>query len=711
MRPYRLALTLAFLFAAALPARATDDPSLKLVPADVSFYSSSLHLGEQMDLFLKSNAYARLRAVPALKVAAEHLHEHVNEPGNPLGPVVQFFHDPANHELIELLHDLPRQEIFVYGGANWARLLPVLLDANWAQQLAPLKALIAGKDPSKSQLRAILHVLNASADKLAIPDLVIGFKLSKADPAVAQIKRLEGLLAHLATQVAQLKGRVKRVQVGGADALTLTLDGSQIPLDSIPWTDIEEQEGEFQKVRLRVKTLTLTISLLVKDDYLLLTVGPHAGVAEAFGRGPALASRPELAPLAKFADRKLIAVGYVSQVFAAGSATNGENVLGVLDTIKDGLDKLPIPEARREAIDKDLKQLVKDATASLPKPGAALSFSFLTARGQEGYSYDYGITPGAVAPKPLTILDHFGGSPLIAIAGQVNDPTIGYRALVKFLTVVYGHLDAVAKEMVPEQVYQQSKQGVDMVLPFLKKFDEITGTMFLPALGAGEAALVLDAKWTSKQWYKDLDQHGKALPMLEVGIVRTVQDSAKLVKAFQAYRDLVNEVLTKAKEFGASRTGRWVAEAGGEKDRRRDGLLLAAAASWSGQAGAAELRAIGKSASGHLGGETQRAAVDSDTAEDRWRAAHGQTAGGVGGISGLGRTGGCGSAVGRAASPAGGAGAGAGQRSARGDAEGDSRPGGDAVRRARLPAQVHQRDYREGRMTVTHSELVIRDLK
>jgi hypothetical protein len=463
---------------------------------------------------------------------------------------MQLLKDPANQELVEVLRDLPRQDMFVYGGAGWTDLVPLLQQLNTAQRFAPLQALLAGQDPGKSQARAILHSLNATADKLRMPELVFGFKLSKAAPASAQIKRLEDHLTQLIARVPELKGRLKRTQVAGADALTFTLDGSLVPVESIPWSEIEETEGEYQKLRLRLKAMTLAVTVLVKNDYLLLTVGPHAGVAERFGNGPALASRPELAPLAKFADRKLLAVGYGSQVLAASLATTADDITNLLDMAKTGLDKLPIPEKRREAIDKDLKQMAQAMLAGLAKPGAGLAFTFLSDRGQETYSYDYGSNPHAVTPKPLTIIDHLGGSPLIAVAGAIGDPTPGYRELVKWIKVIYGHAEAMAKEMFPDH-WQQAEQGLGMVLPFLKKFDEITGTQFLPALGDGEAALVIDAKWTSKQWFKGFDQGGKDLPLLEMGFVRTVKDSAKLLTALGAYRELASDVLAKAKEFGA----------------------------------------------------------------------------------------------------------------------------------------------------------------
>ena len=328
-----------------------------------------------------------------------------------------------------------------------------------------------------------------------------------------------------------------------------------VPLDQIPWKDMEEHEGQFQKLRMRLKTLTLTVSLLVKDNYLLLTVGPHAGVAETLGQGPGLETRPEMAPVVRFADRHPVAISYISKALAVGSSTTGENMLGMLDTVKDGLDKVGLTEKRREAIDKDLKRLVNEVIAALPKPGATVAVSFLSDRGQESYVYNYGTSPDAVTPKPLTILSHLGGAPLIALAGQVNDPTPGYRYVAGWIKTIYGHIDGAAKEILEqrglEDQYKKFQEGMEQVLPFLRKFDDITGNQFMPALGEGETAFVIDGKWTSKNWFEGFDQNGKDLPLLEIGIVRTVKDSAKLLKSFQAYRELINEVMAKARQFGA----------------------------------------------------------------------------------------------------------------------------------------------------------------
>ena len=73
--------------------------------------------------------------------------------------------------------------------------------------------------------------------------------------------------------------------------------------------------------------------------------------------------------------------------------------------------------------------------------------------------------------------------------------------------------------------------------------------MLLPALADGQAGFVLDAKWTSKQWHPAIPPSEKALPMLEMGILVGVSDSALLEKAMKSYRKIVEEGIAKAREL------------------------------------------------------------------------------------------------------------------------------------------------------------------
>lgn len=530
--------------------RAADPvPSLATVPDDVAFYSASLRMGEQFEKFLKSKAFATLRDLPAVKHAMQHLHEEMNKEGSPLAHFAKMAHDPANKELMELVHDAFRTEFFVFGGSNWASFTKLAMQINSSNQLAPALAAIQGQTTQLSQFHAILKALNAAGDNLQLPDTVIGFRTSKSEVASKQIQRLEQTLQK-ALAKSPLNGRLKRAQVAGADALTLEVDGSMVPWDKVT-ADLDEESAEQMKTLVpKLKAMKLQACLFVKGNYLVLGFGPALSAANSLGKGAALATRPELKPLAKFADKPLIGVSYVSAALAAAAATTPEDVEGMVAYAKEALANAPFGDERKKAIEKDLRQLAKEIASTIKKPGAVFGCSFLTPRGQESYAYDFGPAPD-VADKTLTVAEHVGGSPLIALMGVAGDPAPGYQWAVRWLKVLYGHGGAIVKEMFGDDAYAQMQGGMDMVRPFLERFDTITSKTLLPAVGGGELAAVIDNKWSSANWYKDLDQGGQALPMLEIGFVRTVQNSAQVMQALHDYRELLNDVLAKAREFGA----------------------------------------------------------------------------------------------------------------------------------------------------------------
>jgi hypothetical protein len=546
--PIRLfVIALAFGTGLAQPAAAADPvtPSLALVPSDVAFYSTSLRLGEQWDKFARSKAFAKLRDLPAVKAALKQAHDEIDKPGNPFHDIMRVLHDPANHDLMHVIHDAFRQEVFIYGGANWVGFVQVAMEINGSTNLAPALAGLRGEDPQRAQLRNLVEVLQDAGDKLQVPETVIGFRIAKSEPVMVQIKRLEEIL-NKATADGPFKGRVKRERVAGVEALTVSLDGSMIPWDEIP-----NRDEDLDKLFAMLKKLTLKACLLVKGDYLLVAFGPTSAVVESFGGGgPALATRAELAPLAKHAAQPVIAIDYTSAALAAAAATNAEDITGLADMAKEGLESTPLSKDLREAIVKDVRQLTKEVAAALPKPAAKFSCSFSTARGQETFAYEYGDAPAA-APQKLKLAEHVGGSPLFAFVSVAGDHLPDYKAMVRWLKVFYGHADAAIQETLGEDSHKQFRAGMDMVRPLLERLDSIVSTQLLPAVGEGERALVIDGKWSSKNWFLGADQGGESLPMIELGAVRTLKNAEQFQKSLGELRQWANDVLAKARENGA----------------------------------------------------------------------------------------------------------------------------------------------------------------
>jgi len=531
------------------------DSSLNKVPADVAVYGSALRLSEQFDLFVRSKAYEKLSALPAVRAALAHVHDELHKADNPLHKVMDFLHAPENAELRQVVHGLLRREVFAYSGEDAVKFLALAGQVNFAVQFAPLTARLKGegdKPQEAMQLEALLDTLKENLDELVVPDMVIGFRVDDPQAVLTQIGRLETLLKQvLADAPPPLRNRLKRSKSGSASTLAYALDGTLVPWDQIPWDRYDLDADDYEELITKLKGMTVTVAVTVKDDYLLVTVGGNTKGVERFGAGAALSSRPEFVPLAKFADRRLTSISYSSEKLSAAMATNADDLKELVEQGKQGLEAARLSDKLREAIGKDLEKFAKEAAAYLPKPAATMSFAFLTDRGDEGYSYVFDASP-AVTPGPLTLLHHTGGAPILAAASRGMDVTPRYKGLVKWLTIFYGHGLAAAEELAPEGVVEQIKASMQQVIPFLERFDTITGTQLLPALADGQSAFVIDGKWKSKRWFPELDQKGKDLPMPEIGLVLGVSDAELLVKAFKGYRELVNDVLNVARGFGAN---------------------------------------------------------------------------------------------------------------------------------------------------------------
>jgi hypothetical protein len=526
--------------------------SLALVPADAAFYNAMLRNREQVQIIAHSKAWARLRELPAFQLAWKQVQDQYNQDEGKLAVLRKLYEQPENRDLVAMLRDAVANEVFFYGASSCSDFTELALQSYGAIRYGPLLAPLEGKtgNPGKLQARAVLRILAAEPDRIKVPDLVIGFKVSDTRRAEAQIKRLEGLLKGLAEeQVPQLKGRVKRARVGESSFLTLNLDGSLVPWDEVPIKEVEDKEGEFDPLIKKLKESTLVISLGVRGNYLLLSVGPSTEALAGLGKGPLLAERPELRPLDKFATRRLTGISYVSKAFMAKVSTTREDLEGLVSLARAGLEKADLPEEKRKQIEKDVAAFAKDLERTLPEPGAQVGFNFLTERGYEGYTYDYARHPRLDGSKPLTILSHLGGTPVLAGATRVKRTGRVYQTIAKWVKVAHGHADDILKEKLPEEQRKKYEEISKAFLPFVRQADQVTAKLLVPSLADGQMALVLDARWASKQWHKNLPETDRALPLPEIALVLGMSNAGQFRKALEEYRAIANDAIAKAREL------------------------------------------------------------------------------------------------------------------------------------------------------------------
>lgn len=523
------------------------DSALKLVPADATFFSSWLRNREQLEIVARSKAWAKLSSLPAAQMAQKAVTDQLLKADGPLAPVVQFFKTPENWQLLELAGEMFAEEVFLAGGANFpdfVDLLAELQGANYGGQIAAAVAGLQGVNRFDVQREMLVQTLKENLKKLQAPELLLGFRVRDSKRAEAQIRRLE----ELARGVPQLKERLQRTRFGGGEFVTLTLEGTMIPWDLVPIRDLEQQPGELDDLVKHLKAQRLIVSVGVRDGYLLVSLGPTNHILARFGQDKRLVERPEFQKLAPHVDKRLTSISYTSQTLAEKGANTPEDIDEMMEWLSSLIPFDQFTAAQQARLKKDLADLAADVKKFMPRPGPSLGFTFLTPRGQEGYAYDWSSTPGAVPAKPLTILQHLGGNPILAVAGRNTGGLESYQLFVKWLKVAHGHFEDLFLPQLGD-VKDQYQAIFKEFLPLVQRLDQITATMFLPALADGQSAFVLDAKWTSKQWLQALPATDKPMPMLEAAVVLGVSDAALLQKACTQYRETVNTAIAKIRQL------------------------------------------------------------------------------------------------------------------------------------------------------------------
>jgi hypothetical protein len=442
-------------------------------------------------------------------------------------------------------------EVFCYGADNTARFLELMTVINGANQMGTFMAAVQqaqAADRAKIQAQAVLRALNERTDLIQIPDMVIGFKLGKPEVATAQLKRLDDFLTKFLKQVPPpIAQRYKKGS--GATMFTITLDGALVPWDKVSLKQFEDKEGEFDNLLEKLKKLTLTVSLGVRDDYLLISVGESTAFLSKLGNGPLLGDRPEFKPLQKYAGERLTGISYASKELRSHGGMTKRDIDTMAAEAKKYLEKSEIPPPIRERLTKDLGDLARDFKSFIHEQGAQLSFSFLNGHGQESFSYDWSAHPGVDGSRPLTLLHHLGGSPLLAILGRSKYQPENYQMLVKWIKHLNGYVEDFVVPQLNEAQKGQYEQVMKMFQPLLERLDKATGTMLLPALKDGQTAFVLDAKSESKQWHPMMPASDKPLPLLELALVFGVSDAELLKKAMSEYRAIVNEAISKLRDL------------------------------------------------------------------------------------------------------------------------------------------------------------------
>jgi hypothetical protein len=507
---------------------------------------------EQIEAILHRKAWARLMAAPFVQTGRQMLEKTWNDRSGPLAAVREWYQQPDNAALVRLLGELCEDEIFTYSGKNTAEFILLAQELNGANQFAPLIALAkqgpqANINDPAMRAKVILQALAESADKIRMPDCVIGFRLSRTKPADVsrRLKALDKGYAELVKAVPDIPQflNLKKGKIHGADVHMLVLEGRNVPWDNLPLRQFEDQPGQFDKLFKRLKEAKVTLAVTVRGNYVLLGLGEGTAGLESVGEGlpDRLSARSELAPLAKASGRRLTTISYTSKAYQT-AVTGGHYIEGLATYAGELLKDSSLSAEQKAKLEKGLKDLAADARRLASEPGAQLAYSFLTEDGSEGYAYDWTKYPTRASPQPLTLLRHVGGRPVAFALSREGGGGKSYGLLARAVRLGHQALEDLALPQLPDEARDLYRQFMMHARPLFGRLDKATGKMLLPSLD-GQGGFVLDARLTSKQWHQAMPASETPLPLPEPAVVVGVRDRALFLKACREYRAVFDGLL------------------------------------------------------------------------------------------------------------------------------------------------------------------------
>jgi hypothetical protein len=523
--------------------------SLRMVPADAAYYSATLRLKEQFETFRKSNAYEGLMEIQMVQFVKGQIQFQWQQAQLPyVKEFREYVESDEGQEVIAVVQEMFADEIFLYGGNEITEWLQLVMEMNSIQRNVRIEASAGDEDAGELLGKRILQILEERADEYSIPTIVLGFRVHDSEKATAQLDTVHG---HLRTLLddnqPEIAAHLERDQIAGHEFLTLRLDGSMIPWEQLR-EDVDEEDMEFfEKIRELVSKKTVAIALGVVDDNVLFSIGESTDHLENFGKGPFLADHDAIKRLEKHADQRVASIGYLSQELAK-SLSNPENTVNDLaNSIDQALQGAEVDEEQRQKLVDDIQSL--DLSRYMPTPGETSTIAFLTDRGYEGFQYQTGTRPMMDSSKPLEILNHVGGSPLMCFASRTNDTVEDYNDAIEWLKKTAKHAEEIAESKAEPEDWDEYLKYRDRVIALLERLDEANRDHIYPALTGTEAAFVIDASAESQQWAKQAPKSPKALPMLEFGLVTSVKDAEQLRSGVEVYGEVLRDGIELAREI------------------------------------------------------------------------------------------------------------------------------------------------------------------
>lgn len=513
-----------------------------LIPADAFFFSSSLALAEQWRAITESKAWKQhILILPGVQLLLGQLRQTELYRAY----TTRKARDPLLLEAVEVGLDAISNEVFVYGDARVRATVDTIVKVYLDLFTETLKTSLEGRHDNEGQMvaAACRAILSSPAGPL-LPGFALGFRLSKPDRCRKLIETA------LERWKEDLPRAPRKEELGGGTYHTWTIRYSDLPEEdrqeidqALASSELTPEERDHMSAYLARQTLALSIGL--RGDYLLISLGADTSHLAALGGARSLAAEGALAPVRRRLKPGLVGLSYIHEALTTESPLPLDKFPREIRQVV-ALHRKEIRPETLERLEKDLRALIEERNTGLfPATKPVVAATFLN-RGLETFTFQARGKSQLALDRPLKIFSHAGDAPLLAIASRAPPSLKAYGRLVHWIRTAYGYCDEL---LVPASMTASDREAFErfkgVLVPAFKSLHETTEQLMFPALDGAESLWVLDGGGKLGALWGPLPR-----PLIFPRPVFVVATTAgeSLRKAFSSYRTTINDALVKTRK-------------------------------------------------------------------------------------------------------------------------------------------------------------------
>jgi hypothetical protein len=528
--------------------------SLQFAGADVDYFFANLRLTEQWER-LKSSKFAQeLMNVSYVQRAKDKFLDQWNGREGQVGRARDTIENPQVESFIDLARQMFSQEVFVLGGPENSEFI---LEVNALIQKF-IQQLYQG-EPAES-LDEFLNAPKSDFDAIPIPTFVVGFRVKDQSIALAKIDEINAIATfglQALPPAAPLLAGLDRVEDTKGTRLAWTLSANMIPWELIEDAgriDSDEQRAILAKIQdvLADRQVCFTFGLL--NEYLVFGLSESAEQIANLGDGDKLIDHPDMKPLRDKSSEAITGIAYLSDAASnAQFVSQFENYFSkqLLPAFYQTEKKYGDIPSEWQSIPEDLQWIDDQIAEHVPEWKGSTTFSYLTERSMEAWTHSRTEDVLYDASKPLTVLDHVGGEPLMMLAFRLQDRPEYFQTARAIVRKVKEYLDLVPDlDIIDEDDREKWGWVLDEGWPILVELADLWESEFMPAMKEGQHAWVMHGdNLQAKQWWKDMPPSYDPLPLPEMATITGLSDKDQMVEAFRQLFEIADEIVSEVKEI------------------------------------------------------------------------------------------------------------------------------------------------------------------